>query len=35
LMIMNCCRRQITPYSCSSCRFWCSAGRGSRSRTNV
>ena len=34
-MIMNY-RRQITPYhSCSSCRFWCTAGRGSRCRTNV
>lgn len=36
LMIMNYCRRQVTPYhSCFSCRFWCTAGRGSRSRTNV
>ena len=26
LMIMNCCRRQITPHHpCSSCRFWCTA----------
>ena len=37
LMIMNCCRRQITSlyHSCPPCRFWCTAGRGSRSRTNV